>query len=56
MPKTVIEKCQSPSPDITVFSVSGTLGFHEKDTLVKLFAECKKRKLSRVIFDVTSKA
>lgn len=52
MPKTVIEKCQSPSPDITVFSVSGTLGFHEKDTLVKLLAECKKRKLSRVIFDV----
>ena len=52
MPKTVIEKCQSPSPDITVFSVSGTLGFHEKDTLVKLFSECKKRKLAHVIFNV----
>lgn len=52
MPKTVIEKCQSPSPEITVFRVSGTLGFHEKETLVKLFSECKKRELTNVILDV----
>jgi HD-GYP domain-containing protein (c-di-GMP phosphodiesterase class II) len=52
MPKTVIEKSQSPSQDVTVFSVSGTLGFHEKDTLVKLFDECKKRGLARVVFDM----
>jgi hypothetical protein len=54
MPKTVIEKSQSPNPDVTVFSVSGTLGFHEKDTLEKLFDECKKRCLSRVIMDMTA--
>ncbi len=52
MPKTVIEKSQSPSPDVTVFSVSGTLGFHEKETLVKLFDECKKRSIGRVVFDM----
>lgn len=54
MPKTVIEKSQSPSPDVTVFSVSGTLGFHEKDTLVKLFDECKKRNLTHVVMDVSA--
>lgn len=52
MPKTVIEKSQSPSPDVTVFSVSGTLGFHEKETLAKLFEECKRRNLNRVVLDV----
>jgi hypothetical protein len=52
MPKTVIEKSQSPSPDVTVFSVSGTLGFHEKDTLAKLFDECHKRGISRVVLDM----
>jgi hypothetical protein len=52
MPKTVIEKSQSPDSDVTVFSVSGTLGFHEKDTLEKLFDECKKRGLAHVVFDM----
>jgi len=52
MPKTVIEKSQSPSPDVTVFSVSGTLGFHEKETLAKLFEECKRRNLNRVVLNV----
>jgi HD-GYP domain-containing protein (c-di-GMP phosphodiesterase class II) len=51
-PKTVIEKAPSPSPDVTVFRISGTLGFHEKETLEKLFGECKKRRLHRVVFDV----
>ena len=51
-PKTVIEKAPSPSPDVTVFKISGTLGFHEKETLEKLFGECKKRRLHRVVFDV----
>ncbi|MGD8414872.1 MAG: hypothetical protein PVF33_11605, partial [Candidatus Latescibacterota bacterium] len=53
MPKTVIEKSPSPSPDVTVFSVSGTLGFHEKDTLEKLFDECRKRSISRVVLEVS---
>ena len=54
MPKTVIEKSPSPSSDVTVFSVSGTLGFHEKDTLEKLFEECRKRSIDRVVFDVSA--
>jgi hypothetical protein len=53
MPKTVIEKSPSPSSDVTVFSVSGTLGFHEKDTLEKLFDECKKRSITHVVFDLS---
>ncbi len=53
MPKTVIEKSPSPSSDVTVFSVSGTLGFHEKDTLEKLFEECRKRSIDRVVFDLS---
>lgn len=52
-PKTVIEKSQSPSPDVTVFKISGTLGFHEKDNLEKLFRECARRGLTRVVLDVS---
>jgi len=52
-PKTVIEKSQSPSSDVTVFKVVGTLGFHEKTTLEKLIAECKKRGLTRVVLDMS---
>lgn len=53
MPKTVIEKSKASSSDVTVFSISGTLGFHEKNTLAKLFGECKKRDLKRVVLDVS---
>jgi hypothetical protein len=53
MPKTVIEKSPSPSSDVTVFSVSGTLGFHEKDTLEKLFDECNKRSITHVVLDIS---
>jgi hypothetical protein len=53
MPKTVIEKSPSPSPNVTVFSVSGTLGFHEKDTLEKLFDECRKRSITHIVLDVS---
>ena len=52
MPKTVIEKSPSSSASVTVFSVSGTLGFHEKNTLVKLLNECKKRGINRVVLNV----
>jgi HD-GYP domain-containing protein (c-di-GMP phosphodiesterase class II) len=52
-PKTVIEKSQSPSSDVTVFKVAGTLGFHEKTTLEKLIGECKKRGLTRVVLDMS---
>jgi hypothetical protein len=52
-PKTVIEKLESPSPAVTVFRIAGTLGFHEKDTLAKLLSECKKRGMTRIVFDVS---
>jgi hypothetical protein len=52
-PKTVIEKLQSPSPEVTVFKVAGTLGFHEKETLEKLFSECRKRQMNRIVFEVS---
>ncbi|MCH7548387.1 MAG: HD domain-containing protein [Candidatus Krumholzibacteriota bacterium] len=51
-PKTVIEKSDSPSPEVTVFKISGTLGFHEKATLEKLFDECGKRDMHRVVLDM----
>ena len=52
-PKTVIEKSLSPSSDVTVFKVVGTLGFHEKNTLEKLIGECKKRGLTRLVLDMS---
>ncbi len=53
MAKTVIEKSDQSTPDVTVFTISGTLGFHEKNNLEKLFNECRKRDIDRVVLDVT---
>ena len=52
-PKTTIEKLSSSSPDVTVFKITGTLGFHEKNVLERLFNECARRGLSRVLFEVS---
>jgi HD-GYP domain-containing protein (c-di-GMP phosphodiesterase class II) len=52
-PKTTIEKLSSSSPDVTVFKITGTLGFHEKDVLERLFNECTRRGLARVLFEVS---
>jgi hypothetical protein len=51
MPKTVIEKIPSTNSSVTVFKIGGTLGFHEKDTLAKLFQECEKRGIARIVMD-----
>jgi HD-GYP domain-containing protein (c-di-GMP phosphodiesterase class II) len=51
MPKTVIEKVPSTDSSVTVFKFGGTLGFHEKDTLSKLFQECEKRGITRIVMD-----
>ncbi|HEX5131089.1 MAG TPA: HD domain-containing phosphohydrolase [Candidatus Krumholzibacteria bacterium] len=51
-PKTTIEKLSSSVPDVTVFKITGTLGFHEKAVLERIFSECNRRGLSRVVFDV----
>jgi HD-GYP domain-containing protein (c-di-GMP phosphodiesterase class II) len=52
-PKTTIEKLSSSSPDVTIFKITGTLGFHEKNVLERLFNECGRRGLARVLFDVS---
>ncbi len=52
-PKTTIEKLSSTSPDVTVFKITGTLGFHEKTVLERLFNECSRRGLARVLFEVS---
>ncbi|HET6463720.1 MAG TPA: HD domain-containing phosphohydrolase [Candidatus Krumholzibacteria bacterium] len=52
-PKTRIEKLSSPDSGVTVFKITGTLGFHEKTVLERIFAECNRRGLSRVLFEVS---
>jgi HD-GYP domain-containing protein (c-di-GMP phosphodiesterase class II) len=52
-PKTRIEKLSSPHPGVTVFKITGTLGFHEKAVLERIFAECNRRGLARVLFEVS---
>ncbi len=53
MPKTVIEKVPSTNSGVTIFKIGGTLGFHEKETLSKLFIECEKRGIENLIMDFT---
>ena len=52
-PKTTIEKLASSSPDVTIFKITGTLGFHEKAVLERIFSECTRRGLSRLLFEVS---
>jgi HD-GYP domain-containing protein (c-di-GMP phosphodiesterase class II) len=52
-PKTTIEKLSSSSPDVTIFKITGTLGFHEKKVLERLFNECTRRGLARVLFELS---
>ena len=52
-PKTRIEKLSSPDPGVTVFKITGTLGFHEKAVLERIFVECNRRGLARVLFEVS---
>lgn len=52
-PKTRIEKLSSPDAGVTVFKITGTLGFHEKAVLERIFAECNRRGLARILFEVS---
>ncbi|MCZ6766871.1 MAG: HD domain-containing protein [bacterium] len=54
MPKTLVEKVSSPETDVTIFKISGTLGFHENEVLVKFFTECAKKGVSKLIFDFSA--
>ena len=52
-PKTRIEKLSSPDAGVTVFKIAGTLGFHEKTVLERIFVECNRRGLARILFEVS---
>jgi hypothetical protein len=51
MAKTVVQKVESPDPDVTIFKMSGTLGFHENKVLVKFFDECSSRGIHNLVID-----
>ncbi len=51
MAKTLVEKVTSSNPDVSIFKISGTLGFHENQVLAKFFKECAKKKISKLIMD-----
>lgn len=53
MAKTLVQKIGSPVPGLTVFKISGTLGFHENKVLVKFFEECASRKIQKLILDLS---
>jgi anti-anti-sigma regulatory factor len=51
MAKTVVQKVESPDPDVTIFKISGTLGFHENKVLAKFFDECSSRGIHKLVID-----
>jgi hypothetical protein len=51
MAKTVVQKVDSPDPDVTIFKIIGTLGFHENKVLAKFFEECSTRKIHKLVID-----
>jgi hypothetical protein len=53
MAKTLVEKIPSPSPDVSIFKIGGTLGYHENEVLERFFRECSKRNISKLVIDFT---
>jgi anti-anti-sigma regulatory factor len=51
MAKTVVQKVESSDPDVTIFKISGTLGFHENKVLAKFFDECSSRGIHNLVID-----
>jgi hypothetical protein len=51
MAKTVVEKVNSPNPDVSIFKISGVLGYHENAVLTKFFGGCVKKSMTRLIMD-----
>ena len=54
MVKTLVEKVTSPKPDVTIFKISGTLGFHENEVITKFFGECQKKGITKLVMDFSS--
>ncbi|UCG51957.1 MAG: HD domain-containing protein [Candidatus Latescibacterota bacterium] len=53
MAKTLVEKVDSPDLDVTIFKISGTLGFHENQVLTKFFNECSGRGIKNLVMDLS---
>jgi hypothetical protein len=51
MAKTLVEKVDSPDLDVTIFKISGTLGYHENQVLTKFFNECSSRGIHKLVMD-----
>lgn len=54
MAKTVVEKITSTRPDVSIFKISGTLGYHENQVLAKFFGECRRKEIKKLIMDFSS--
>ena len=54
MSKTLVEKVASPSPDVSIFKISGTLGYHENEVIEKFFRECEKKTITKLVMDFSN--
>lgn len=54
MAKTVVEKITSPRPDVTIFKIIGTLGFHENEVLTRFFSQCRSRNITKLVLDFSA--
>jgi HD-GYP domain-containing protein (c-di-GMP phosphodiesterase class II) len=51
MAKTLVERVASPASDVSVFKISGVLGYHENAVLQKFFSECGRKNIHRLILE-----
>ena len=51
MAKTLVEKVTSPTADVSIFKISGVLGYHENTVIERFFNECGKKNILRLIID-----
>lgn len=51
MAKTLVERVSSPNPHVSIFKISGVLGYHENVVLGKFFNECVKNNINKLIID-----
>lgn len=54
MAKTLVEKLTSPTRDVSIFKISGVLGYHENTVLERFFGECGKKNIQRLIIDLSN--
>ena len=54
MAKTLVEKVKSPNPDVSIFKISGTLGYHENEVILRFFERCSNKNITRLVMDLSS--